>query len=281
MREGPFQTLPGRETRLSYDMAPEDPARAGTSADPLLTTRRPAPTTKLNSPLPGRRAQPPLPRPVSRCRDRALLQLLQRLRSADGPLRSVGSDRAAWRYQPVRVRVRQPSSLLRSLGLEVAIVGHLAAGLLGTFTHPDSYHLALSLNPDSKCECTGERPKTVGAQRERGRLVTKFDYPGDHPSRATFRQIVPTPAGHDRLRVHRSHHRRGSKIRTVPSVHGPSDQPNPRCERCSDTIRGVQQQLVRIGGPRRRRCDSSRAHPANRPWIQAPGYENPIHISPR
>ena len=61
----------------------------------------------------GCQARNRTPRPVSRCRDGSLLQLLPRLRSADGPLRPIRSDRALRRCQHLRLRCRESGQLLR------------------------------------------------------------------------------------------------------------------------------------------------------------------------
>jgi hypothetical protein len=80
-------------------------------------------------------------------------------------------------------------------GLEVLLVGHLAARPAGRITHPDSYHLALYLDPDDKCKCSGTWPITLGAQSIGGVVVGTVNYPGDALRNATFIQTVPTPAG--------------------------------------------------------------------------------------
>jgi len=80
-------------------------------------------------------------------------------------------------------------------GLEVLLVGHLAAGPMGRITNPNSYHLALYLDPDDKCKCSGTWPVTIGSQSIGGVLVGTFNYPGDALRNATFIQTVPTPAG--------------------------------------------------------------------------------------
>lgn len=80
-------------------------------------------------------------------------------------------------------------------GLEVLLVGHLAAGPLGRITSPNSYHLALYLDPDDKCKCSGNWPITLGAQKIGGKLVGTVNYPGDALRNASFIQTVPTPPG--------------------------------------------------------------------------------------
>ena len=80
-------------------------------------------------------------------------------------------------------------------GLEVLILGRLAARPLGRITNPNSFHLALYLDPDDKCRCSGTWPVTIGAQSIGGVLVGTFNYPLDAISNATFIQTVPTPPG--------------------------------------------------------------------------------------
>jgi RHS repeat-associated protein len=84
-------------------------------------------------------------------------------------------------------------------GLEVRIVGHIAAPPLGTITRPISYHTAIYMKPDDECGCQGTWPMTVGGQREKHNdkhmLVTKFNYPDDALSNAMINQIVSTPPG--------------------------------------------------------------------------------------
>jgi RHS repeat-associated protein len=81
------------------------------------------------------------------------------------------------------------------LGLRVLLVGHDAAEPLGKLTNPNSYHLALYLEPDSKCDCEGSWPLTLGAQKSGDRLVSAINYYGDAIANATFTQTVPTPSG--------------------------------------------------------------------------------------
>jgi hypothetical protein len=88
-----------------------------------------------------------------------------------------------------------PLRYFDSSGLRVMIVGHLAAGQLGRITNPNSYHLALYLEPDDKCNCSGNWPMTLGAQQIGGKLVGTFNYPGDAMKNATFKQVVLTPSG--------------------------------------------------------------------------------------
>ena len=87
----------------------------------------------------------------------------------------------------------RPLSYVDPLGLRVVIVGHVAAGILGGVTNPDSFHLALYLDPDDKvCECRDVPPMTIGGQFSWGRLVLEFNNRGDN---ATPIQTVPTPPG--------------------------------------------------------------------------------------
>jgi RHS repeat-associated protein len=86
-----------------------------------------------------------------------------------------------------------PLAYVDPLGLRVVIVGHVAAGILGGATNPDSFHLALYLDPDDKiCECRDVSPMTIGGQFSWGRLVLEFNNPGDS---ATQIQTVRTPPG--------------------------------------------------------------------------------------
>ena len=73
-------------------------------------------------------------------------------------------------------------------------IGHMAGGLFGRVTQPDSYHLALYLDPDDEC-CQGIWPVTLGGQPDDGFLVSRPNYPGDALSNATFQQVIPTPPG--------------------------------------------------------------------------------------
>ena len=87
-----------------------------------------------------------------------------------------------------------PLRYIDSSGLRVLLIGHLAAGFVGRFTNPDSYHLALYLDPDDKCNCKGDWPMTLGAQPSGGKLVAWPDYSGDAIQNATFEQVIPTPS---------------------------------------------------------------------------------------
>lgn len=93
-----------------------------------------------------------------------------------------------------------PLSLIDPDGRKVVIVGHLAAGFIGRSTNPDSYRLAIYLDPDDKCECKGSWPMTLGAQPDFRRdgttwLVRSINNPGDALSQASFTQQVTPPAG--------------------------------------------------------------------------------------
>ena len=80
-------------------------------------------------------------------------------------------------------------------GLRIVIVGHLAAKLLGRATNPDSYHLAIFIDPDDKSS-EGNWPMTIGGQPSAiGYLVTAINYPGDSIENATFQQEIQPPDG--------------------------------------------------------------------------------------
>jgi RHS repeat-associated protein len=81
------------------------------------------------------------------------------------------------------------------LGLRVLLIGHLAANPLGRLTNPNSYHLAIYLEPDLECACEGSWPMTLGAQKDGDFLVSAPNYPGDAIANATHTQLVPTPSG--------------------------------------------------------------------------------------
>jgi RHS repeat-associated protein len=81
------------------------------------------------------------------------------------------------------------------LGLKVMVPAHVAAGVIGHITRPMSFHAALYLDPDDKCECQGNWPMTLGGQPEGGKLVTEENYPSDAISNATVQQVVATPPG--------------------------------------------------------------------------------------
>jgi hypothetical protein len=96
--------------------------------------------------------------------------------------------------------LNNPTELIDSNGLRVVIIGHLAGGLVGRMTNPNSYHMAIYLEPDDKCGCEGKWPMTIGGQPDFHKdgttwLVKKFNYPGDAMSQSTYRQVVPTPSG--------------------------------------------------------------------------------------
>lgn len=79
-------------------------------------------------------------------------------------------------------------------------MGHAAAGPVGAMTNPNSFHLALYLDPDDKtCECKDIKPMTIGGQRSNwnGQLVIAKNYPGDSPAPggATPILTVPTSSG--------------------------------------------------------------------------------------
>jgi hypothetical protein len=63
----------------------------------------------------------------------------------------------------------------------VVLSGHMAGGPAGQVTHPNSFHFALNLNPDDKCECKGQWPLTLGGQPSDGKLISAYNYPGSTP----------------------------------------------------------------------------------------------------
>jgi len=89
-----------------------------------------------------------------------------------------------------------PLSFADPDGREVRIVGHVAAMPLGMFVYPVAYHTALYLKPDGNdCDCRDLPAMTVGGQPSDGKLVTRFNYPGDALTNARFSQVVSPPAG--------------------------------------------------------------------------------------
>jgi hypothetical protein len=73
----------------------------------------------------------------------------------------------------------------------------LAGGPVGRLTNPNSYHLAIELNPDDKnCDLGGI--KTLGGQPSgnfaNGQLKSAPNYPGDSKG-IDARQVIPTPQG--------------------------------------------------------------------------------------
>ena len=91
---------------------------------------------------------------------------------------------------------RDPNVFIDPAGLEAQIVGHLAGGPVGRLTSPNSYHLAIQLNPGKDCDPGGV--KTLGGQPSgnfaNGNLVSKPNYPGDSKDIA-YTQAIPTPEG--------------------------------------------------------------------------------------
>ena len=91
---------------------------------------------------------------------------------------------------------RDPNVFIDPAGLEAQIVGHLAGGPVGRLTSPNSYHLAIQLNPGKDCDLGGV--KTLGGQPSgnfaNGNLVSKPNYPGDSKDIA-YTQAIPTPEG--------------------------------------------------------------------------------------
>lgn len=88
-----------------------------------------------------------------------------------------------------------PLRYIDPYGLRVTLAGHIAASPAGRITKPNSYHLAIHLDPDDKCNCKGNWPMTVGGQKGNDKLVSAYNYPGDAIGNATFTQVVPTPSG--------------------------------------------------------------------------------------
>ncbi len=93
-----------------------------------------------------------------------------------------------------------PTMYIDPDGRRVTLVGHLAAGFMGRSTNPNSYHLAIHLDPDDKRQCQGTWPMTLGAQpdfRIDGTtwLVRSINNPGDALSQAAFTQVVNPPPG--------------------------------------------------------------------------------------
>lgn len=98
---------------------------------------------------------------------------------------------------------QSPTMFADPRGLKVEIVGHLAGDPAGRFTFPDSYHLAIYLDPDDKCNCPIE-PMTLGGQprwdsnRFELMLVGAPNYRGDDPQHATYRiRLIPPPGVSD------------------------------------------------------------------------------------
>ena len=84
---------------------------------------------------------------------------------------------------------------LDTMGLDIEITGHLAAGIVGRLTNPNSFHLSIFIDLEKACSCLKNNSFTIGGQLEKGRLVTKINYPGDAVSNASYRQKLPPPRG--------------------------------------------------------------------------------------
>ncbi|MCL4748113.1 MAG: RHS repeat-associated core domain-containing protein, partial [Burkholderiaceae bacterium] len=107
-------------------------------------------------------------------------------------------------------------------GLIVIISGHSAAGILGSITSPDSYHLSIVIIPDNPDDFIGGLNwrtwnhgnwggsgvnhtiyQTIGGQPQGpsasrppiGNLITAKNYDGDGPEASTFCQVVQPPNG--------------------------------------------------------------------------------------
>lgn len=162
-------------------------------------------------------------------------------------------------------------------GLKVMIVGHFAAGPLGTVTNPDSYHLAIYMDPDDKCECKGSWPMTIGGQPYNGVLVSQFNYPGDALSKATFKQVVPTPPGMTDCEFIMKLFYAANAYEPVPYSFpriGPpftrDGQMAPGQYNSNSFVSGV---FRAAGAP------PPTLQKPSRPAMQTPGYQNPVPIT--
>ncbi|WP_448676777.1 RHS repeat-associated core domain-containing protein [Delftia acidovorans] len=91
----------------------------------------------------------------------------------------------------------KPNIFIDPLGLEAKVVGHLAGGPVGRLTNPNSYHLAIQLNPDDQnCDLGGT--KTLGGQPSgsfaNGNLTSAPNYPGDAKG-IVYEQTIATSEG--------------------------------------------------------------------------------------
>jgi len=79
-------------------------------------------------------------------------------------------------------------------GLKILIIGHIAAKPLGRLTNPNSYHLAIYIDPDDKAAMRGSWPITLGGQKgSNSKLINAPNYPGDALEDATFKQELKPP----------------------------------------------------------------------------------------
>jgi RHS repeat-associated protein len=90
-----------------------------------------------------------------------------------------------------------PVQWVDPLGLEAWVVGHLAGGPVGKLTSPNSYHMAILLDPkDKDCDLNGV--KTLGGQPSgsfaNGQLKSAPNYPGDSKG-IVVKQLISTPQG--------------------------------------------------------------------------------------
>lgn len=173
-----------------------------------------------------------------------------------------------------------PTMYIDPDGRKVVIVGHLAAGFMGRATNPNSYHLAIHLDPDDKCQCQGNWPMTLGAQpdfRINGTtwLVRSINNPGDAASQATFTQVVMPPSGVSdcefikRLIAAASAYRNNQRYSfpsIVPGIGGRDGQMGPgeynSNSFVSGTFNGAGFPIPTINGL----------------GFQTPGYSNPVPI---
>lgn len=81
-------------------------------------------------------------------------------------------------------------------GLYLILGGHIAADPFGYVTDPDSYHLAIYLDPGD-CGCDNEfgKPVTIGGQKDGDKLVTAINYPGDSLDNMEHWQLMEPPKG--------------------------------------------------------------------------------------
>jgi RHS repeat-associated protein len=161
------------------------------------------------------------------------------------------------------------------MGLDVYVVGHVAASLAGYATSPTSYHLAILLAPDDPAATlAGIKSMTLGAQLElaTGMLVFRPDYPGDKPANSTVLIRVETPCGEtDKSFIRKLVGAAASYQNNLPySFPGQSGAMAPGAFNSNSFVAGVIKAAGGVPPPL----------PKNSGW-QAPGYSQPVPLVPR
>jgi RHS repeat-associated protein len=157
------------------------------------------------------------------------------------------------------------------MGLASYVICHVAAAPLGYVTSPTSFHCAIEVIPEDPTTLGGIHSMTLGGQESGGKLVYAPNYPGDSPTNADTVAKIQIPCPQSDKQFIRNLVSAASSYDNKTPYSLPTDLSGampPGTYNSNSFVSGV----IRAAG----------GVPPKLPYNnwQAPGYSNPLPISP-